>query len=330
MKSNVMKAAALGSVSAVLAADAVPTVHMPLHMRYGDNNKVSTELVLPYNNKSIEVCYDLGSPDFWVFAPNSIQNWGCPYLDCQGKCNLTVPDSGTYDASLSSTASKVEPWDHIYGYGGGLAKKYVTDGIVNDTFSFTSLNGKYTTKVPNVQVALVDYLQQKIRDDGSCSPVPPYDFSILGLSPYFSSPDPAVQNTTGPSFRQNLLEQGQISAPVQSLWFEKAPAGVTDTYTGSGLLGGLDTSKYAGPLVKVPRLHGTYSETEYYTYAANITVNGTPVEIDRSGTITDEKCLIDSGAVADSLLPADKEAFLKLTGLRENPTPRRQVMRIDF
>lgn len=325
MKTNVMKAAALGSVSAALAADAVPTVHMPLHMRYGYNNKVSTELVLPYGNQTIEVCYDLGSPDFWVFAPDSIQNWGCHYLACQGHCNRTVPDSGTYDASLSPTASEVEPWTAMYGYGGGLAKMYNTKGIVNDTFSFTSADGRYSTKVPNVQVALVDYLQQRINDEGSCSPVPPYDFSILGLAPYVSSPDPLVQNTTGPSFRQNLLEQGQISAPVQSLWFEKAPDGVMDTYTGSGLLGGLDTSKYEGPLVKIPRLYGAYSENEYYTYAANITVNGTEVEIDRSGTKVGEKCLIDSGAVADSVLPVDKEAFLQLTGLRENPTPNRRV-----
>lgn len=325
MKTDVMKAAALGSVSAVLAADAAPpTVHMPLHMHYGYNNKVSTEIVLPYGNKTIEVCYDLGSPDFWLFAPGSIQNWGCRYLSCQGHCNRTVPDAGTYDASLSPTASKVEPWDTYYGYGGGLAKMFQTDGIVNDTFSFASLDGKYSTKVPNVQVALVDYLQQRIDDEGSCSPVPAYDFSILGLAPYISSPDPDVLNTTGPSFRQNLLEQGQISAPVQSLWFEKAPEGVTDTYTGSGLLGGIDTSKYEGPLVKIPRVYAGYSEDEYYTYAANVTVDGTEVEIDRSATAT-EKCLIDSGAVADSVLPVDKEAFLQLTGLRQNPTPNRQV-----
>ncbi|KAF2730616.1 acid protease [Polyplosphaeria fusca] len=305
-----------GAVAAQQAT--VPTVHMPLHLRYGTNHKVATDLFLPYQNQSIEVCYDLGSPDFWLFESGSTMNWGCRYLDCQGPCNVSVPNDWSYDPSLSTTATPKESWKAAYGYGGGLAKKYTSDAILNDTFHFTNAAG-LSTEVPNVRVALTQYLQQRIGDDGSCSPVPEYTHAILGVAPYFADPNPQVQNTTGPSFRQNLLEQGLISAPVQSMWFEKAPSEFTDPLTGSALLGGIDTSKYEGPLVRIPRLLGGYSENEYYTYAANFSHNGVTFKNAARQEESDVKCLIDSGAVADGIDPADQQQFFNVTGLREHP-----------
>lgn len=315
----VVAAAQLASAAPAAAAAVVPTVHMPVHMKYGDNNKFATSLVLPYSGETVEVCYDLGSPDFWIFAPNATQNWGCRYLDCQGPCNASVSEAGSYDPSRSAAATPVEPWRANYAYGGGLSKQYKSDKIVNDTFTFTNPNG-YSTTVADVRVALVYYLQQRtqIPEQNTCAEKPAYDFSIMGMAPYFSSPDPKVQNTTGPSFRQNLLEQGRISAPVQSLWMEKAPQDVRGTFTGAGLLGGIDTSKYTGPLVRIPRLKDLgYSLSEYYTHAANLSFNGvTPIPIDSTNTTA---CIIDSGAVGDSHNPVDDDAYFNTTGLRLNP-----------
>ncbi|KAK8099561.1 Eukaryotic aspartyl protease [Apiospora kogelbergensis] len=319
MKANLL-------VSAGAASAAIPTVHMPINFKYGADSKISTDLKLPYSDTTIEVCYDLGSSDFWMFHPNAIQNWGANCLSCQGQCNRTVPDSGVYDPSKSSSASEVGPWDALYGYGGGLAKGYRTDGVVNDTFTFGNEAG-YSTVVPDVQVALAFYLQQRIKDPkGECDPVPKYDFSIMGISPYYTSPKPNIENTTGPSFRQNLLQQGLVANTVQSLWFEKAPAKLEDTYTGSGLQGGIDLSKFTGPLVKIPSIPATdisYGAAGYYTYQPNLTfvADGAHVDlpVDRSGRAIDNECIIDSGAVSDGFAPIDQARFLNVTGLAYNP-----------
>jgi hypothetical protein len=314
--------------AAVAARAAVPTVHMPLNIRYGENNKVSTTLLLPYSNTPIDVCYDLGSSDFFLFGPNSTMNWGRDCLSCQGACNMSVPMADTYDPALSTTASTVEPWNAFYAYGGGLSKGYVSQEIVNDTFTFVN-DANYSTTVPDVQVALAWYLQQRIKDpNGTCNPVPLYDFSIMGIAPYYSSPDPRVENTTGPSFRQNLLDQGLIAAPVQSMWFEVAPDALNETYTGSGLQGGIDMSKVDGPLVKVNSILATdlgYSYVGYYTNQSNVTFTAsdgsstTDIPIDRTGYASDDYCLIDSGAFGDSLAPVNQTAFLETTGLVYNP-----------
>ncbi|KAK8073468.1 acid protease [Apiospora phragmitis] len=303
MKANLL-------VSAGAASAAIPTVHMPLNLKYGADKKVSTELKLPYSDTTIEVCYDLGSSDFWMFRPNAIQNWGKNCLLCQGMCNVTVPDAGTYDPSKSASASEVGPWDGFYAYGAGVSKAYSTNGVVNDTFTFTNDAG-YATVVPDVQ------------------PVPKYDYSILGIAPYYSSPDRNIQNTTGPAFRHNLLEQGLIENTVQSLWYEKAPATIEDTYTGSGLQGGIDLSKFEGPLVKIPTIPATnisYGAAGYYTIQSNLTFvqDGAKVEIPVDRSLYDEDdtsnyCLIDSGAVSDGFRPIDQDGFLNVTGLRYNP-----------
>ncbi|KAL8420655.1 hypothetical protein RB594_003443 [Gaeumannomyces avenae] len=315
---------AAAAPAAVEAGAVVPTVHMPVHMRYGQNNKFATSLVLPYSDQSIEVCYDLGSPDFFLFSPNATQNWGCRYLACQGPCNATVPEEGTYDPSLSKTATAPRPWAHDYGYGGGLNKWYRANKIVNDTFAFTNHLNKVLSQVSDVEVALVPYLQQRTFSaaENSCAEKPAYDYSILGMAPYFSSPDPNAMNTTGPSFRQNLLDQGRISAPVQSLWMERRPDDVRGTFTGAGLLGGIDTSKYSGPLVRIPRLNGVgYSLNEYYTHAAKLSFNGVaPIPIDTTSPDVETECILDSGGIGDAHNPVDVEAYYNVTGLRLNPS----------
>ncbi|KAK8071263.1 hypothetical protein PG997_011466 [Apiospora hydei] len=318
MKANLL-------VSAGVASAAIPTVHMPLNLKYGAGKKVSTELKLPYSDGTIEVCYDLGSSDFWMFRPNAIQNWGKNCLLCQGLCNVTVPDAGIYDPSKSTSASEVAPWDAMYGYGGGVAKAYRANGVVNDTFTFSNDAG-YSTTVPDVEVAMTFYLQQRILDPkGECNPVPEYDYSIMGMSPYYTSPDRNIENTTGPHFRHHLLEQGLVENTVQSLWFEKAPAKLEDTYTGSGLQGGIDLSKFSGPLVKIPTLPATdiaYGAVGYYTLQPNVTFvaedgAGVDIPVDRSDTVTIPECIIDSGATRDGLAPSTRTA--SSTPARPNP-----------
>ncbi|KAL5869573.1 hypothetical protein ACKVWC_010320 [Pyricularia oryzae] len=322
---NLAAAAAVGA-----ASSAPPTVVMPLHLTYGNNHKMATSLSVPYSdhNQTIDAVYDLGSPDFFVFGPDSTMNWGCRFLACQGPCNASVPEDGTYDPSRSKTASALYPFTAEYAYGGSLNKWYKASYRYNDTLTFVdAVTGLSSGPIEGVSVAMPQYLQQRVWEaDGSCGATPLYDYSILGVAPYHPA-DPAnnVQATQGPSFRQNLLEQGKLSAPVQSLWFEKPPAAVKDTYTGVGLLGGIDTSKYDGPLVRIPRrTHADglpYSFNEYYTHAANLSVDGVPIAMAHDDPAVDMKrCIIDSGAVADGHNPVDEQAYFNATGLRLNPS----------
>ncbi|KXJ88158.1 aspartic peptidase domain-containing protein [Microdochium bolleyi] len=310
--------------AAQMAEAGVPTVAMPVFMGYGYERRVATNIVLPY--ATIEATYDSGSSDFFLFENNSTMNWGCPYLSCQGQCNATVPADISYNPALSLTKTNVTAVDTIYGYGGGLSKMYLSDKRLTDTLTFGNTFGD-TVTVPDVDFALAQYLQQRIRDTGSCSPVPTYSRAILGVAAYVHDPTGEAANTQGPSLRETLFQSGRIKARTQSLWLDKPRPGVlsgAQDLTGVGLLGGIDTSKYTGPLVRIPRTGGAYSVDQYYTYAPNITVNGVgaPLEMqfDYGGRgVNMSECLLDSGAGGEAFNPVDPQAFFNATGLRENP-----------
>jgi hypothetical protein len=202
----------------------VPTVFLPLNFYFGPNHKISTDIVLPWNNVSIEVVYDQGSENFFVFGPNAVDNWGCTGLFCQGQCNASV--TTFYDNEDSPSASEPAPFSFQYIYG-GFDKIYRGDTSVNDTLVFNNVGGQSST-ISNLRFGLADYLQQRLRDGGMCAPAP-FDLGIMGVAPVQYGP---TWNTTGPSVRSDLLEQGVIDAPVQCVWFDEAPSNVTGTYTG--------------------------------------------------------------------------------------------------
>lgn len=311
-----MKAGIMMLLSAVAAGTAVSTVQMPLNYHFNTISKISTNVVVPgTQNRTILVEYDLGSTVFFLFGPNSTMNWGGRYLGQQGQCNVSVPEEDTYDPSKSPTATPEIPFRSNYGYGGGLNKLYRGHVAFNDTFTFVNTAGHCTT-VPNLQVALVDYLQQRLEDaSGKCTPAPGYNPSIMGIAPYYYQANNVTVHDDATSFRQSLLAQGLIGAPVHSMWFDKAPHSVEGTYTGTGLLGGIDTSKYKGPLVKVPSLR-TNGQPGYWTVRPNVTYNGVAVALQPPSA--DDRCMVDSGAY-DGIAVADAQAFLNLTGLRYNP-----------
>ncbi|POS71477.1 hypothetical protein DHEL01_v210129 [Diaporthe helianthi] len=296
-------------------AQTVPTVHVPLNLRFGPNHKTSTDVFVPSLNTTLEVVYDQGSENFFVFGPDSIANWGRTCLSCQGPCNASVPAGDYLDYQHSSTASEPVPFSSFYAYG-GLDKIYTGKLAVNETFAFTNDAGQ-STKSTDTKVAIVNYLQQRLGTDGTCTPVPTYDLGILGVSPYYHSNDATGRNTTGPSFRQDLLDRGLIDAPVQSLWFDEPPSDVRGTYTGGGLQGGIDTSKFKGPLVKVPNTW-EQGRVGYYVPAPRLSSSGVPIA---TGSASGDavNCLVDSGTHNDDLPVLDEEAFLNATGIRRSP-----------
>ncbi|KLU82804.1 hypothetical protein MAPG_01872 [Magnaporthiopsis poae ATCC 64411] len=289
----------------------IPTVHIPL----GFKLKITTTLSLPWDdNRSIELVFDSGSENFWVFGPNSTTNWGCTSLLCPGPCNASV--TSFYDWPKSPSASRPpQKFSSFYAYG--AYTKYVTGNIaVNDTFTFTSTDGQTSSStVKNVRVAVENYMSQRlgVGREGCAAGAGSYDLGILGVSPFYRKSD---WNTTGPHVRQELLEQGAIKAPVQSIWFDEPPARWDGSFTGSAVFGGIDKSKFSGPLVKVPVLEndGLGASVGYFVAQPNVSVGG--VVLPRGKLITGV-CHLDTGTTSDDL-PVQTEDFVKAMNLTRN------------
>ncbi|OOF93338.1 hypothetical protein ASPCADRAFT_209283, partial [Aspergillus carbonarius ITEM 5010] len=301
-------------------AATLPIAYFPLNYYNGPSHKISTNLVI--DQTTIEVVYDLGSDTFWTFGPNSTENWGCTSLFCPGPCNISVTDY--YNWPASPTASQPTPFDFFASYG-DFTKFVSGDLTINDTFTFTSAAAATTTDtdqsstIPNLQVAVVDYMQQRLGTSGTCTDNVAYDHGILGVAPYQHSPS---WNTSGPNVRHNLLQQGTISAPVHCMWFDQAPDTINGTYTGGAIMGGIDVSKFSGDLVEVTSERSDPSDPQaasvgYFVPPPTISVNGTILS-DVAAALG-SPCQIDSGTSMDSLPIGNQTAFQLATGTVTTP-----------
>ncbi|KAH8682690.1 aspartic peptidase domain-containing protein [Xylariales sp. PMI_506] len=295
------------------AASNVSTVYFPLNLYYGGNHKVSTGMFMPYSNTTVEVVFDQGSDSFWVFGPNSTMNWGCTSLFCEGPCNASV--TSYYDYPDSGNATSPEPFIFEDAYG-GFTKIVEGNLELNDTMIFTSVAGQQST-IPNVRVSVANFMIQRLGDDGDCIFDGEYDVAIMGIAPYQQG---AEWNTTGPSVRQDLLDNGVIDAPVVSMWFDEAPANYNDTFTGGAVFGGVDLSKFTGPLIKIPRLAPDESgiAVGFVVSPPAVSVNG--VAMDQTD-LDATACLLDSGTRSDTLPVsiAGTDAFFNATGSGWSP-----------
>ncbi|KAH7371782.1 aspartic peptidase domain-containing protein [Cadophora sp. MPI-SDFR-AT-0126] len=280
MRSALSTTVAFG-VSAALAAKSTLYHYMPVEFEYGADSRVTADITFGTapSAEPVRVVMDSGSANFWIWSPNATVNWGSPYLGVEGPCNTKVPVS--YDPALSPNSTVT---NHTSGYAyAGNAKIVSGTQYANDTI--TSIGG--SGPISNVQFALEDFGLFRIADNGSCV-LPQYDQAILGLSYYNAT------KTDGPSFRQNLFENGQIASKTLFIWFDKHLGALGDL-TGGILFGAIDTSKYIGPLVEVQNVVEEY-EIGIYVAKPNITVGGQTFVPDG-----DVNCLVDSGAHADYL-----------------------------
>jgi hypothetical protein len=169
---------------------------------------------------------DTGSSDFWLPAPNSS---GCLPLPCP---------PGSYDYTKSSTFS-------------------ATSVTYNGTFGLTPDNqliGQYfhdtvhigTATIPDMTMAVVN-VTKTLFFDGF--------WGIIGLgarlgestfvnpsSPFFGNP-----NGTFPTLYDQLQAHGYTARRTFSIWLNSISA-----RTGRIIFGGIDITKYHGPLVSVP------------------------------------------------------------------------------
>lgn len=309
MKSDNIIAAT--TAAGLAAAQSVPTVHLPLNLYFGDNHKVSTNITVPSSNKTIEVVYDSGSENFFLFGPGAVDHWGSSGLGVQGPCNASVPAGSYFNYIDSPTATSPVNHSALYVYG-GADKIYNGAVTVNDTLGFSN-DAAQTETVGDVRVQLMDSLIQRINDP-TCQGSPSYDLGILGISPYYNNASSRI--TAGPHFRQDLLERGIINAPVQSMWFDEAPEDVYGVYTGGGLFGGIDTSKYTGDLVKVKAVQ-PQGYVGYFTEMPVVSINGVTFTQPSSY----EWCQLDSGTHDDTIPISytEDEQFYNASGIVLSP-----------
>ncbi|KAH8895491.1 hypothetical protein GQ53DRAFT_744099 [Thozetella sp. PMI_491] len=307
-----MRSSSIFALAGATAAQAVPTVHIPLNLKFGGNHKVSTNLYIPFANETIEVVYDQGSENFFLFGPGAIDNWGSSALGSQGPCNASVPAGSYYNYTDSPTATSPVSHSATYVYG-GADKIYTGLVTVNDTFGFSSDAETTPSTVDDVRVQIVDFLVQRINDP-NCQGTPLYDLGILGVSPFYNNASSRV--TAGPHVRQDLLERGVIGAAVQSMWFDEAPQDVYGTYTGGGLFGGIDNSKYTGDLVKVKTVQPA-GYVGYFTEMPTVTING----VTFNQTTSTEWCQLDSGTHDDTIpIPyTQDDLFYNSSGIVQSP-----------
>ncbi|KAI0516963.1 aspartic peptidase domain-containing protein [Xylaria bambusicola] len=294
---------------------APPTVYFPLNFRYGSDQKITTDLVIPGTNKTMPVCFDQGSEDFWVAEPGAVLNWGAQYAGQVGPCNTSM--SPVYDYSASPDATEPAPYDYFNVYGG--SSKYVLgNATVDDTMVFTSVAGQQST-IAGIRTALTNLVSVRLEDEsGHCEVterVSNYDVGILGTAPFQIGPG---HITNGPHVRQQFLEQGTIKAAVQSMWMDERPHGIEDTYTGGAIFGGIDLSKFTGPLVKVKSFPNVGDTVGYRVAKPIFSVQGKQITTQSDVT----RCFIDSGTRNDAIPIAfgQEEEFYKVTGLVESPT----------
>lgn len=270
-------------------------VYIPIEFLYGADSRVTTNITFGSSPSSppITVVMDTGSANAWIWQSGALVHWGSPYLFDPGPCNLTVPNTTTYNPALSPT-SHTQNISSEYVYAGN--SKIVQGTLYsNDTLTFlsspTASNTTSASSIPNIQLALENSAILRLRDNGSCAPPPSYDKGIIGLSPYIPTDSTATQ---GPSFRQNLFSASRIKTKTMVTWFN-APPSTLSTLSGGLLLGAIDPSKFSGPLVRVQNVVEN-GQVGYYIAKPNITFNGQEMVPDQNTT-----CLLDSGTHADYL-----------------------------
>jgi Eukaryotic aspartyl protease len=276
-----------------------PYIYIPVEFLYGADSRVTSNITFG-TSEPITVVMDTGSANAWIWQSGAVVHWGSPYLFDPGPCNLTVPNTTTYNP-LSSLTSLIQNTSSEYVYAGN--SKIVQGSLYsNDTLTFVSSSSTSNSTaslkpIPNIQLALENSAILRLRDNGSCAPPPSYDKGIIGLSPYISS-----NTTPGPSFRQTLFSSALILSQTMVSYFD-APPTALGSLSGGLLLGAIDTSKLSGPLVRVPNVVGS-GQLGYYVARPNVTFLGQEWAPDQNAS-----CLLDSGTHAD-YLPFDPLAAL--------------------
>jgi len=310
MRTTICIAAAVASLADAAATPATPP-SFPIYYAYGGYPRVMANISYGTPKQApIPTVIDLGSANYWVYGNHANVTYGSPYLGVQGPCSLIAQPHYNDTASSTATREVLDSVGYAYGGNGKLVGGYFT---VNDTLSFpasiaSSLQQSTTPTIANRRVALAN--NTLIKGLMDCTADLEYDHSILGLSA-FANPTVA---TTGPSFRQDLLDDGLIQTSAFSMWFDKGPSSFNGTYYGTALFGAVPSSKYTGPLVFVkpnPPKDSTY--VGYYVSTPTAFSTGVQKTAKTSNlTMIGDSCLLDSGTGIDSL-PINYDDFMNVS-----------------
>ena len=171
---------------------------------------------------------DTGSSDLWVIS-------AIDTIDC-------IPDSGplgcnwgTFDSNASSTYELLQEGTFQIQYADGTA---ITGDYITDVVGF---GGNVTVKKQTMGLA------NSTTGD---------TYGLMGVG--FDTNEANFSNFGGPTYPNivdELKSQGYINSAAYSLWLDDL-----ESKTGSILFGGIDKSKYLGPLIGLPIQPDAYTD----------------------------------------------------------------------
>lgn len=221
----------------------------------------ATQLELGSNQQVVYVDVDTGSSDLWVVDANAY---------CQPSLISSDPENckklGTYDPSTSTTGQNLgQTFEIEYGDKSTSDGTYYTDSI---TIAGVTLQNAQFADVTSTSVGQ----------------------GILGIG----RSNLEAAETEYPNLPQVLVSQGYISSNYYSLYLDGPKAA-----TGYVIFGGIDNTKYTGPLIKVPVVS---PQRELVTLNSISHANGNN---QKAGNAV----LLDSGTVITYFFPDFADAF---------------------
>ncbi|KAJ9652332.1 hypothetical protein H2198_008420 [Neophaeococcomyces mojaviensis] len=230
---------------------------------------------------------DTGSSDIWFPSYNSdVCNEGAEY------CSL-----GSFNYQQSSTFSQIDSY-------GAFQIAYVDGSEIQGIYMSDVLNIG-STQLTNATLALATHADR--------------DLGIMGIG--FQTGESSANRRTSPFTYPNVINllksQGHISSLSYSLWLDDL-----NDNTGTILFGGVDTTKYTGPLISLPIQNDfqTGRKTSFTVTWTNLTLtNSGPSETVVLDPGSPQPAILDSGTTLTYLPDAVANQIFNALGVITDP-----------
>ncbi|TGO38703.1 hypothetical protein BHYA_0069g00230 [Botrytis hyacinthi] len=179
-------------------------------------------------------------------------------------------------------------------------------GTVSVSYGSGSFSGREYTDVVSFGGLTVE--SQSIGAATSSSGFSTVD-GILGVGPVDLTQDTVSGLSTVPTFMDNLLSQGSISSEVLGVYFKPESGSDNDDTNGELTLGGVDRTKFTGPLTYFPTATSGQASSYWGINIAGFTYGSTTL----GGAATG---IVDTGTTLIYIPTAAYNRFLTATGGR--------------
>ncbi|KAF8340558.1 aspartic peptidase domain-containing protein [Cantharellus anzutake] len=195
----------------------------------------------------------------------------------------------------------------------GASTRYAGSGC-SATFQVSYGSGSVSGKECTGSVS-VGSLTVPAQSFGAASSASGFDGvdGIFGVGPTDLTSGTVSGTNTVPTFLDNAYSQGSISTEVLGVYFKPETGSDTADQNGELTLGGVDTSKYTGPLTYFPK--SIVSPFSYYWGINIVSIMYGITTISSSAS-----AIVDTGTTLIYIPTPAYQAFLKASGSSTDPT----------